>query len=337
MGAACHFQPPTVPGQAPSIRPSQLGGIERDTTAWDDELARHLEATGRYRVLRRLPEVVTAPCPTGSEGRPAGVALGIALDTETTGVDHRTCEVIELAMVAFRYSRADGRILGVARTFAALQQPSAPIPPEIVRLTRITDADVAGRNIDAAEVAAFVEGADLVLAHNAAFDRPFCEARWPVFARKPWACTYREIDWAGEGYEGAKLGHLLMQSGHFHTGHRALDDVGALMHLLSLPLPVSRRTGLAALLGQARSPTVRVWAEGAPYAFKDHLKARGYRWSDGSAGSSRAWYRDVAPDEADGEIEFLRASILHDPQANPPRCRVTAWDRYSTRTDGPVG
>ena len=59
--------------------------------------ARMLEATGDYRVLRRLqprPVIVSRlPC--------EGEKIAIILDTETTGLDHTRDEVIELGMVAF--------------------------------------------------------------------------------------------------------------------------------------------------------------------------------------------------------------------------------------------
>jgi hypothetical protein len=37
--------------------------------------------------------------------------------------------------------------------------------------------------------------ADLVVAHNARFDRPFVDRRLPAAAGKAWACTMAEVDW----------------------------------------------------------------------------------------------------------------------------------------------
>lgn len=71
-----------------------------------------------YRVLRRL--VARAPyTPTAGQG----VRTGILLDTETTGLDHRKDELIELGMVKFDYL-PDGRIVGVRDTFFAFNEPS---------------------------------------------------------------------------------------------------------------------------------------------------------------------------------------------------------------------
>jgi DNA polymerase III subunit epsilon len=76
-------------------------------------------------VLRRLvPRTPSAP----ADGRDTKV--GILLDTETTGLDHRKDELIELGMVKFDYS-ADGRIVGVRDTFTAFNEPLSPIPPDV--------------------------------------------------------------------------------------------------------------------------------------------------------------------------------------------------------------
>ena len=134
-----------------------------------DDLARELEETGDYRVLRRLKPREPTPTPAGYTGE-----LGILIDFETTGVDPAKDEIIEVAMVKFRYSDSD-EITGICDIFQSFNQPSRPIPAEIVKLTGITDAMVAGHTIDAEKLEAFVSDAQIVIAHNAAFDRPFAE------------------------------------------------------------------------------------------------------------------------------------------------------------------
>ncbi len=65
-------------------------------------MADQLEASGDYRVVRKL--AARLPCPPG--GR-----LGLVVDVETTGMDVRGDEVIELAMV--RSYSPEGEVLGV--------------------------------------------------------------------------------------------------------------------------------------------------------------------------------------------------------------------------------
>ena len=156
----------------------------------------------------------------------------ILLDTETTGLDHRKDEVIELGMVKFGYT-PDGRIIEVRETFSAFNEPSEPIPAEITALTGITDEMVAGHRIDEVAVNAFVDDSVvLVIAHNSGFDRKFSERYWPVFERKAWACSATEVDWRQHGFDGAKLGYLLNGAGYFHQAHRAVDDCHALLEIL---------------------------------------------------------------------------------------------------------
>ncbi len=147
------------------------------------------------------------PKPTHSSDR-ANTFVGIILDTETTGMTPGADEVIELGMIKFQYGR-DGEIYRVLDTFNQLQQPSKPIPAHITAITGITDDEVAGLAIDATSVEAFVSGAALIIAHNAKFDRPMCEATWPFFRTFNWACSYTQIPWREEGHEGGKLGYLL--------------------------------------------------------------------------------------------------------------------------------
>ena len=42
---------------------------------------------------------------------------------------------------------------------------------------------------------------------------------------------------------------------------------------------------------------IGVLAENSPFDMKDHLKARGYRWSDGSDDRPKAWWMEVAGGE----------------------------------------
>jgi DNA polymerase III subunit epsilon len=289
-----------------------------------EEMAAALEASGHYKILRR---VVPRPMSTGPVNPTDKV--GVVLDVETTGLDHTRDEVVELGMVRFSYSEAD-EITSVTGTFQVFREPSVPISPEVTDLTGITNDMVAGQRIDEAAVEAFVRDANVVIAHNAGFDRKFAERSWPVFAHRHWACSFAEIDWRKHGFAGANLGYLLSGCGLFHAAHRAVDDCHAVLEILAKPLPGASETALAALLTRARQPSVRVWAEHSPFDLKDVLKARGYKWSDGSDGSPRCWYVDVAEDRHPAEIEFLRSEI-YQRRADVRSQTLTALERFSTR------
>ncbi|MEH2524182.1 MULTISPECIES: 3'-5' exonuclease [unclassified Bradyrhizobium] len=287
-------------------------------------MAEALAKSADYRVLRRLvPRTAFTP----SDGQSTKTA--ILLDVETTGLDQRKDEVIELGMVKFDYL-PDGRIARIRDVFSSFNEPAQPIPPEVTALTGITNEMVSRHQIDEAVVSAFVDEAVIVIAHNAGFDRKFAERYWPIFQRKAWGCSATEIEWRKHGFEGSRLGYLLNGTGFFHHAHRAIDDCHALLEILAFELPTAAGSALAVLLEQARKKTVRVWAEQSPFDLKDFLKRRGYRWSDGSDGRARSWYVDIDESKLDDEISFLKTHIyLSDAE---PRLQVlTAFDRFSVR------
>ncbi|WP_029004403.1 3'-5' exonuclease [Azorhizobium doebereinerae] len=289
--------------------------------AHHEAYACELEATGRYRVLRKLQPRTVVP-----RALELGEKLAVIVDTETTGLDHAKDEVIELGMVAFTY-REDGAIGDVIDTFSALREPSVPISATITKLTGITSEMVAGHAIDLDAVARFMAPASLVIAHNARFDRPFCEHLAEGFDGKAWACSVAEVPWGDFGFEGVKLGYLIGQCGMFHNGHRAVDDCHALLEVLAAPLKEAPGTAFARLLETARRPRHRVWAESSPFEMKDALKARGYRWNDGSDGRPKSWWREVEDEALEAEISFLQQEIyLRD--VEPYVQKMTAFDRY---------
>jgi DNA polymerase-3 subunit epsilon len=287
-------------------------------------MADALVASGQYRVQRRLSRRPKKEIPAGTELKPA-----LFVDVETTGLDHQNDEIIELAMVPFRYG-TDGEIYEMGDVFQAFNQPRKPISPEITRLTGITNEMVVGKAIDPSEVEAFAKDAVLVLAHNAAFDRRFIERLVPSFALKAWGCSQSQIDWAHEGMEGTRLSYLVAGAGYFYDKHRAENDCRAAIELLASPLPLSAGTGLAKLMENARKPSWRIWAENSPFEFKDILKARGYRWNGDGSANPRSWYLDIDDEAKAPELEFLRSEI-YQREIDLVVKKIDAYNRFSDR------
>lgn len=298
--------------------------MSQDDSATLEHCAARLEASGDYRVLRRL-----TPRRAFCRDEDGDRRIGIIVDVETTGLDEAADEIIELGMVKFDYA-PDGRVFQVLDDFEGLRQPRRPIPREITELTGITDQMVAGHSIDPAEVDRFIGGVDLIIAHNAAFDRKFCERLAAGFTALPWACSLSEIRWSAEGFDGAKLGYLLAGNGLFHDGHRAAGDCLALLEILSRRLPKSGEAALKRLLDSSARDTVRILAVNSPFEARDILKKRGYRWNPGDSRQQKCWWRDIPEDQAEAELAYLRKEICKQ-SATIPTTRVSARDRYSIR------
>jgi DNA polymerase-3 subunit epsilon len=209
-----------------------------------------------------------------------------------------------------------------------LEDPGFPIPPETTAVHHITDEMVKGHRIDDTRVAAFLKDASVVIAHNASFDRPFVEARWPLFAQLDWACTIKDIDWKEEGFGSAKLEYLLSTQGYFYDAHRAEADCWALLELLNQVLPQSQQTALLTVLLTLNQPQQKVYAINSPFETKDKLKARNYRW----AAELRCWTRVVAgAAEMTQELEWLKHHVYAGRSARVEIETTGGKVRYSNR------
>ena len=280
-----------------------------------------VKASPDHRVLTRLER-------RASYGVVESPLYGLYLDTETTSLDTTTAKVVEFAAIRFEFSRV-GQVGRIVEVYSGLEDPGQPLPAEVVALTGLTDEMVRGRKLDDADVTSIADGCTLVIAHNAGYDRPIVERRWPsVFNRLPWACSWRDVDWAQFGCACSKLAHLLSYAcGEFFDAHRALDDCRVGLHVLAAA-QLDGRSALSHLLESAGQETFRVWAHDAPYRMKDVLKARGYRWHDGSGGRAKAWYFDARDGDREAERAWLRANVGIEPWVDG----ITALNRYSVRS-----
>lgn len=271
-----------------------------------DRLVELLEASGKFRVLRKLELPSIWPDPGGEETR-----IAIVVDVETTGLDQSQDAIIQFSGLRFRYGTKTGRILSAEPPVTAYNDPGMPIPPLVTRLTGITDEMVAGARLDQDKLRRLVEPAGLIIAHNAAFDRPFLDTHLSaVFKNKHWACSLNEVPWERYGYSSRSLEFLLYRHhGVFFHAHSAEADCIAVLYALSVPFE-DGRLPMAALLESARKRTLRIWALRAPIEFKDQLKERGYRWNSGQDGRAKAWFKDfLEGPSADAELQWLSERI----------------------------
>lgn len=174
-------------------------------------------------------------------------AAVVFFDTETTGLDAKTCQIIELA--AIRIEQTDRDTLRVAASldeFIRLPE-GEKLPEQITKLTGITDEQLEAEGVPEADAAAkFTElirdnrGPVLLIAHNAQFDL--------LFTRE---MLWRHVGDGEEMFEAAdyldsltvykdrrayphKLANAIAAyklEDKVQNSHRAIDDVEALFEV----------------------------------------------------------------------------------------------------------
>lgn len=148
----------------------------------------------------------------------------VFLDTETTGLSFRDCELIEIAA-----ARISGK--EVVDRFRTFVNPAKPIPAEISRLTGIRAVDVAGAPNAVEAVAALADfvGGSPVVAHNATFDRTFvCKVPGGSEVSDLWMDTLSLSRMALPMIKSHRLSDMAAAFGCDSVTHRAMDDVDAL-------------------------------------------------------------------------------------------------------------
>lgn len=297
-------------------------------SAYLESIAKELESSPDYRVLRRLQ-----PClnfaPPGDAARTIQVLI---LDTETTGLEAENCKLIELALLRVAVDIDAGVPVGPVDIYDGLEDPGTPLAPEIVALTGLTDDMLKGQRLDEVRIAQMLQGVDLVIAHNAGFDRPFAQRRVAGFSAIPWACSWADVDWKAHGHASAKLESLALDKGWFYDAHRADADCHALLAVLNAVIPAIGKTGFSSVLKTARKDRVFIEALAAPFETKDVLKASGYKWDS----ARRLWgktVRDGAP--FDDELQWLSANIYAGAPARVSVRTVSPLQRF-TQDMGPA-
>ena len=186
----------------------------------------------------------------------------VVCDTETTGLSPRSDALIEIAAVRLD----DGIVAGEFHTFV---DPQRRIPEDIVELTGITNADVAGAPSAEQAVAAFARfaGEGALVAHNARFDAGFVMAHAaPGQLEGPWVDTLALAQIVLPRLKSHRLHDLSAAFELAEPTHRALADVCALAGVWRVlmeavrTLPAGLAGAIATLAPGCEWPLRRVFA-----------------------------------------------------------------------------
>ena len=172
----------------------------------------------------------------------------VAFDIECTGLRADRDRMTEIGAVRFR----GGEILETFNTFV---DPHMPIPEEVVRLTGITDAMVAGAPEEGEALQRFLEfcGDRPIIAHNADFDTGFmaaAAARCGMAFHPVWLDTLVMAQDLLPHLKRHKLDNVNdALSLPVFNHHRASDDALVVARIMERFLPMLREKGVTSLSG----------------------------------------------------------------------------------------
>jgi len=258
------------------------------------------------------------------------IQSAVVVDVETSGISHQLDQIIEIGMILFKFNREDGALIEVTDSYTSLNElkkNSEPLSKFVSQLTRLTEKDLAGHVIDWNKVNALLKEADIVIAHNARFDRPFIDSLSLVSRSKVWGCSFSQIDWMAKGFRTQGLELLCQRHGFFVGAHRALADAQGALHLISHVDKVTGKTYLAELLENAKTPQVSIESTKAPFEKKEILKSRQYRWNP----QKRVWTKVISENELESEKDWLMKNVYVNFDENPASAyKVGAAERFQT-------
>jgi len=223
--------------------------------------------------------------------------IGVILDLETTGLDPKKDQIIEIGLLSFVTDAENAP--AIVETYSGLEDPGVEISAEVTKITGLTSGILKGQKIRWDLVRDILSRASIVIAHNAAFDRAFMEGR-PEVKGLPlhWACSAKHINWRAHGHKTLALNYLAADQGFVNPfAHRALFDCATTFRIVT--------PKLAELVERSYMREFLVSAVGAPFEVKDVLRGRGYRWNP----DQRVWAKSVFEDELQQEREFLAADV----------------------------
>nr|WP_225323150.1 3'-5' exonuclease [Synechococcus sp. RSCCF101] len=270
--------------------------MNEDPAAWSQPSLLELEAGAPPSGAP--PEPASAPGPAPRDSRSAAgaecTAAGslperlLIIDTETTHLDPDEGRCIELGAILFHLP-ARAVLAQLSTLLPCPENPAEPVNGIPAAVSRLPMPWREGLQA----FAALLDSAQLVVAHNAAFDR-----RW--FGRPPlpavphrWLCTMEDISWPGT--LGLKPRPSVRDLALAHgipvwAAHRALTDCTYLAQVFE------RCDNLDQLVREGLEPR-HLYRACISYEDRQLARQAGFRWNDAVPG---AWSRRLSERQRQG-------------------------------------
>jgi len=238
------------------------------------------------------------------------IILGV--DTETTGLDFENDRITELGWCLWDTERKYPLVM----QNDLIKDHGMQISPAITELTGITNEMTEAYGITLLTSLRVMHHysyhADIMVAHNAKFDRGMIEAAMKrldlEISPKPWVCTNTDIPYP-KHIQTRKLTHLCGEHGFLNPfPHRALTDVLSMLQMTSgydwKEILEVCKSPLIVLEAQCQKP----WQDDAPDGKKDtdRAKALGFWFDFGT----KKWMKNLRSCHADTFREQLKEANL---------------------------
>ena len=238
-------------------------------------------------------EVKGEPSEDAPEDSPSTLLI---IDTETSGLDPQHDQCLEVGCILFDVP---------SRSVLAQQSFLLPVESNAAEAINRIPAAVTRRPQPWREALVWfehlLEAADLLVAHNAAFDRQWFGLGVVLATATPWLCTMEDIRWPAERQLRSRLSvrDLALAYGVPVWGApRALSDCIYIAEVFA------RCDDLEQLLERGLEPRQLMRAR-VSFDERHLAKAAGFRWNDPIKG---AWTRRLSDREV-AELEFPVAPV----------------------------
>jgi len=242
------------------------------------------------------PQPIALPtlAPVARRSGPNAPERILILDTETTALSPQDGLCIEVGAVLFHVP-SRSVLQQLSFLLPCPSNPAEAINGLPAAVTRLQQPLEPAMDLFLAQVRA----AEVVVAHNAAFDRQWfghgCLPELPL----PWICSMEDIRWPAERLlkPNPSVRDLALAYGvPVWAAHRALTDCQYLVHVFE------RCADLEALLLAAQEPR-QLYRARLSYAERHQAREAGFRWNDPVAG---AWSRRLS----ERELESLPFAVI---------------------------
>ncbi len=244
------------------------------------------------------------------------------LDLETTGLNSDTDKIVEIAIKQVLIDTDSGRLLKIVDSYESFNDPGIKMTEKNISIHGIANEMVSGKSIDWIRVEEIFESSDIIVAHNARFDRSFMDKYFPQSQDKVWACSVNDIDWSKLGFNSRSQELLCIWHGFYYESHRAMSDVDALIYLVTHDSYVDEKP-IKILIETAYELRYKIIALNSSIQYKDILRTNGYFWN----ASEKYWWKSISEDELEDEKSWMEKYIYGGPFLGQVEL-ITPADRY---------